>query len=83
MKKRSLITYIDYGHITCNLNYLMKKHNLTKTQIARRTGIHHQTLERYIDESAIRYDSEILAKLCYVFECELNELIYYEKPKDK
>lgn len=77
---KRLITYIDYENIKCNINKLMKQNNLTKTQIARRTGIHHQTLQRYMDNSVIRYDEEILAKLCYVFDCNLNDLITYIKP---
>ena len=82
-RERSLITYIDYGYVKCNINELMQKNNLTKTQIARRTGIHYQTIERYIENTAIRYDGEILAKLFYVFNCNLNELITYIKPKGK
>lgn len=77
---KSLITYIDYGCIKCNVSELIKQSNLTKTQIARRTGIHHQTIQMYMDNTAIRYDEEILAKLCYVFDCNLNELITYIKP---
>lgn len=82
-REGSLITYIDYGYIKCNINELMSKNNLTKTQIARRTGIHHQTLERYMENSSIRYDSDILAKLCFVFKCTLNELITYIEPQNK
>lgn len=79
-REKSLITYIDYGCIKCNINELMEQNNLTKTQIARRTGIHHQTIQRYMDNTAVRYDEEILAKLCYIFNCNLNELITYIKP---
>ena len=33
-----------------------------------------------MNDEAIRYDGEVLAKLCFVLECELSDLIKYERP---
>jgi len=82
-KKESLITYFDYGYIKCNLGELMKNNNLTTSQLVKRTGIHHETIKRYINNTAYRYDSDILAKLCCIFNCTIDKIIIYKEPKSK
>lgn len=84
MKKQdSIITYIDYGYIKYDIKSMMKRKNLTKTQIVKKTGLHHQVIERYMNDTITRYDKDVLAKLCYVLDCDLDEIIRYVRPKDK
>lgn len=84
MKKQdSIITYIDYGYIKYDIKSMMKRKNLTKTQIVKKTGLHHQVIERYMNDTITRYDKDVLAKLCYVLDCDLDEIICYVRPKDK
>ena len=64
MKKQdSIITYIDYGYIKYDIKSMMKRKNLTKTQIVKKTGLHHQVIERYMNDTITRYDKDVLAKL--------------------
>jgi len=84
MKKAdSIITYIDYGEIVYDIKRIMKKKNLTKNQIVKKTGLHHQVVERYMSGTVVRFDKDILAKLCYILDCDLQEIMYYSKPKNK
>lgn len=81
MKKAdSIITYVDYGKIVCDIQTVMKKRNLSKNQVVKKTGLHHQVIQRYMDGNIARYDRDILAKLCYVFDCKLSEILYYSDP---
>lgn len=76
----SIITYIDYGYIVYDIRAIMKKRHLTKNQILKKTGLHHQVIDRYMSNSITRFDKDILAKLCYVLDCRLDEIIYYVSP---
>ena len=78
-----IVTYKDYGYIKYNMKAIMKKKRLTKSQIVKRTGLHHQIIERYMNDTIIRFDRDILAKLCYVLDCDLDEMICYVRPKKK
>ncbi len=79
----SIITYIDYGYIKYDIKPIMNKKNLSKNQIVKKTGLHHQVIERYMNDSVTRFDREVLAKLCYVLDCSLDEIITYVRPKGK
>lgn len=44
------------------------------------TGFHHRVIKRYYDGTVIRYDKDVLARLCFVLDCKPSDLIRYEKP---
>ena len=76
----SVIVYVDYGNIYFNIKDIIKKNGLTKTQVAKKTGLHHQIIERYYNGTVTRYDKDILAKFCFIFNCKLEDIMHYEKP---
>lgn len=82
MNENSIITYVDYGLIYFDINEIMKKRGISQTQLVKRTGLHNQIIERYMNGSITRYDKEVLAKICYVLSCSLNDIMYYISPKD-
>ena len=83
MNSNSVIIYVDYGDIHFDIKNMMKKRHLTKTQLAKRTGLHHQIIDRYYNNKIARYDKDVLAKICYILDCSLDDIMYYEKPKTK
>ncbi len=76
-----IIAYVDYGEIVFNIKKIMKQKKLTKTQIVKKTGLHHQVIERYMSGNIARLDRDILAKLCYVLDCNLQDIMFYRKPE--
>ena len=82
-KSDSIITYADYGFIKCNLKLVMKQKNITKTQLSKNTGLHHQILERYMSDTITRLDKDVLSKICYVLNCKVDDIITYVEPKGR
>lgn len=75
--------YKDYGSTRCNLNEIMKEEHLTKTMIVKKTGLHHRVVAKYMNNEIIRYDKDVLARFCYVLNCDISDLISYVVPKEK
>ena len=46
----SVIVYVDYGNIYFNIKDIMKKNGLTKTQVAKKTGLPIKSLNDIIME---------------------------------
>ena len=51
----SIITYLNYGEVEVDIAKLMKKRNLSKTQLIKKSGIHHTTIDKYINKEIKRY----------------------------
>lgn len=77
----SVVVYRDYGKIKFDIKTTMDKKGITVNQVVKNTGLHHQVVRRYYDGSIVRYDKDVLSKLCFVLDCNLNDIMYYEKPK--
>ena len=79
----SIITYKDYGHIRYNIKTIMRKKNLSKNMLAKKTGLHHQVIDRYTEDNITRFDRDVLAKICYILDCKLEDIITYIPPEEK
>ena len=60
----------------------MDKKGITVNQVVKKTGLHHQVIRRYYEGSVIRYDKDVLSKLCFVIGCNLSDIMNYQRPKD-
>lgn len=79
----SVVIYRDYGEVKLNIKKIMDKKGITINQVVKNTGLHHQVVRRYYDGTIVRYDKDVLSKLCFVLDCNLDDIMYYEKPKKK
>lgn len=80
--ENSVIVYRDYGTIKFDIKSLMDKKDISVTQMAKRTGLHTQVIKRYYEGNAERYDKEVLSKFCFILDCNLDDIMFYEKPKN-
>ena len=78
----SIITYLNYGEVEVDIAKLMKKRNLSKTQLIKKSGIHHTTIDKYINKEITQLDLNVLARLCYVLQCDLSDILTYKKHKN-
>ena len=67
----------NYGKVASSLKEVMKKKNISISQICRLTGIKYEIIKNYYSNNIVRYDAETLAKLCYVLDCAVSDLITY------
>lgn len=79
----SIIVFREYGDIELDIKSVMDKKHITISQVVKKTGLHHQVVRRYYDGTAVRYDKDVLARLCFVLDCELNEIMHYKRIKNK
>ena len=83
MDKNNIITPLsDYGEVEVDINKIMKERKLSKTQLAKKSGIHHNTITKYINKEITQLDLNVLARLCYVLQCDLDDIVIYRKSKN-
>ena len=55
----------------------LKEKGITRYELAKRTDIKFQTIDRYYKNRVVRYDSYILDRICAALECQPCDIIEY------
>lgn len=71
----------DYGKIESHLKKCLEEKHMSKYKLCRLTGIKTEIINKYYYNRITRFDREILAKICYVLDCDIFDIITYI-PKD-
>lgn len=58
--------------------YLDSK-GITRYELSKRTGIRFQIIDNYYKNKIVRYDSDVLNRICEALECDVSDLIEYIK----
>jgi len=71
----------DFGRVYLNLDEMIAKKAISKTQLSYRAEVTHTQINRFCKGEATRIDFNTLAKLCTILECDIADLVKYEPPK--
>ncbi len=61
------------------LDQYLAKCGVTRYELAKRTDVKFQTIDRYYKNRVVRYDSYILDRICAALECDLSDILEYQK----
>jgi len=68
--------------IRLTLKEYLDLHQITRYELAKRSGISFQVVDKYYKNKVVRYDSYLLEKFCDALDCGIADLIEY-RPDDK
>ena len=68
--------------IRLSLDRYLDSHGITRYELAKRTGIRFQVIDKYYKNKVVRYDSYLLEKFCDALDCGIADLIEY-RPDNK
>ena len=76
--------YIKGGVLMVRLiiDKYLDKCGITRYELAKRTNVKFQTIDRYYKNRVVRYDSYILDRICAALNCSLSDIIEYEKDNE-
>ncbi len=63
--------------VKLTIDKYLEKRGITRYELAKRTGIKFQTIDRYYKNRVVRYDSYILDRICSVLECNISDILEY------
>lgn len=79
---KSIIQYqtAEYGHIKVKLAEVLDRRGITRNRLCTLTGTKYDVVDRYYKGISIEMaDLDFLAKVCYVLDCEVSDLLEYEE----
>lgn len=65
--------------IRLTLDEYLDSRGITRYELAKRTGIRFQIVDHYYKNKVVRYDSDVLNRMCDALGCDISDLIRYEK----
>ena len=75
---RSVVNISCYGNISIHLKELMEEKGITRYRLAKLADTRFEVVEKWCSGSVERIDSDILARFCYILDCELTDIIKYD-----
>lgn len=66
MIKLTIDTYID-------------SRGITRYELAKRSNLNYQIIDKYYKNKVVRYDSYVLDKICEALDCGIDDIIEYVK----
>lgn len=63
--------------VKLTIDKILEKRGITRYELAKRTEIKFQTIDRYYKNRVIRYDSYILDRICSALECDISDIMEY------
>ncbi len=65
--------------IRLTIDNVLKANGITRYELAKRTGIQYQVIDKYYKNTVKRYDSFVLERICSALNCEVADIIEYRK----
>ena len=65
--------------VRLTIDKLLEERGITRYELAKRTEVKFQTIDRYYKNRVVRYDSYILDRICTALECDLCDILKYVK----
>ena len=81
---KSIISYKteEYGHVQVKLSKVLDERNITRNRLRTLTGVKYEVIDRYYKGEQIEMvDLDFLAKVCYVLDCKIEDLLEYQPPQ--
>ncbi len=77
--EQSIFTMKDYGRIRIHLKEIMDKNSITRTALARSIDTRYEVINKWYNGEVERVDLDILARICFVLNCKIADILVYEK----
>ncbi|MCL1822494.1 MAG: helix-turn-helix transcriptional regulator [Prolixibacteraceae bacterium] len=74
----------EYGRVVITLKDVMDKQGMTRNRLSTLTGLVYNSVNRYYQNAPISsVDLDVLAKMCFVLNCDIGDVLRYERPESE
>ena len=72
----------DFGQIVIKLKDVMDSKGISINTMSHLANIKYDIVKKYYYGVNYSFNSEILAKFCYILDCDLNDILFYIPSKE-
>ena len=78
--ENSVFILQNFGKISFAFGKVMDEKQINRNQLAKRAGIRFEVANRFYNGDIERLDIDVLAKICFVLDCDVADVISFERP---
>lgn len=78
---KAIMQEIEFGNINVKLDKLLNDRNISTYELSKKANVRFQTIQNLRNNQSIRIDFNVLAKICYVLGCKVEDIIEYDENK--
>ncbi len=79
MDYNNIYTINDYGKVEITLKDVLAKKNISRNKLCKMIATTYDLVNRYYNNKVIRVDTDIIARMCYVLDCKVEDILKYKK----
>ena len=68
--------------VRLTLREVLDRNGITRYELAKRTGIRFHIVDNYYKNKVVRYDSDLLNRMCNALHCGISDLLEYREDSD-
>lgn len=69
----------NFGKIIFKIDKVLESKNISKNKLEREANLQRTQLNSYCNNKVKRIDLETIAKICYVLECDIKDIVEYSR----
>ena len=78
--RNSVLSVKNYGKISLRLREVMDARQITRNTLARSINARFEVIDKWYNNDVEKLDLDILARICFVLNCSVSDLLEYERP---
>ena len=71
-----------FGKVNIRLKGLLEESGLSKNKFSQRAEMQRSQLNRYYNNTVTRLDTDVLARICTVLHCDIDDLLEFVPPDE-
>lgn len=83
MNEQGVFLIQKYGRVELRLREIMDLRGISRNRMARLVNTRYEVIDKWYKNQVEKIDADILARLCFVLQCNVGDLLVYQEADDR